>query len=107
MWSAYLTDHGAAVVAIAEPDLDGIRVELGVPEEAAACHSALVDGYVVQGHAPVEAIARLLADHPDAVGIAVPGMPVGSPGMGGDPQTWSEQEVLLMGPDGVLTPFDF
>ncbi len=102
-----MSDHGAAVVAIAETDLGAFTAELGVPEEAAACHSALLDGYVVQGHAPAEAIIRLLTDRPDALGIAVPGMPVGSPGMGGDEATWSDQEVLLMGPDGLLTPFDF
>ena len=78
-----------------------------MPVEASACHTALVDGYVIQGHAPVEAIARLLADRPDALGIAVPGMPVGSPGMGGDPRTWPDQDVLLIGRDGALTPFDF
>jgi len=55
----------------------------------------------------VEAIARLLADRPDALGIAVSGMPEGSPGMGGDPLTWAEQEVLLIGNGGSLTPFDF
>lgn len=102
-----MTDHGATVVAFAEPNLDAVRADLGVPEEAAACHSALLDGYIVQGHAPAEAIIRLLTDRPDALGIAVPGMPVGSPGMGGDPTTWSTQEVLLIGLDGVLTPFDY
>ena len=80
---------------------------MGVPVEASACHSALANGYVIQGHAPVEAIARLLADRPDALGIAVPGMPVGSPGMGGDQSTWSDQDVLLIGSDGAVTPFDF
>ncbi len=80
---------------------------MGVPVEASACHSALVNGYVIQGHAPVEAIARLLADRPDALGIAVPGMPVGSPGMGGDQRTWSDQDVLLIGRDAALRPFDF
>lgn len=102
-----MSDHGATVVATAESDLDSLRASLGVPVEAAACHSALVDGFVVQGHVPVEAIARLLADRPDAVGIAVPGMPADSPGMGGAPETWTDQDVFLIGHDGSLTPFDF
>jgi hypothetical protein len=52
-----------------------------IPRELQACHTAIVDGYVVEGHVPVEEIRRLLAERPDIIGLAVPGMPVGSPGM--------------------------
>ena len=55
----------------------------------------------------MEAIARLLDDRPDAVGITVPGMPADSPGMGGDPATWAALDVFLIGHNGQLTKFDF
>jgi hypothetical protein len=102
-----MRDHDATVVAIADPDLESLRAEWGVPPQTATCHAALIDGYVVDGHVPVEAIARLLADRPDAVGITVPGMPADSPGMGGDAATWAALDVLEIGHDGQLTLFDF
>jgi hypothetical protein len=61
----------------------------------------------VEGHVPVQAITRLLDERPDAVGIALPGMPADSPGMGGDPETWVSQPVVLIEEDGSLTPFDY
>jgi hypothetical protein len=102
-----MTDHGATVVAISDPNLTETKTVLGVPIEATSCHSALIDGYVIEGHVPVEAIDRLLTDQPDAVGIAVPSMPSDSPGMGGDPETWADLDVLLIGNDGSLTPFEY
>jgi len=69
-----------------------------VPAELASCHTAEVGGYVVEGHVPAAAIRRLLAERPDATGLAVPGMPAGSPGMdfpGVDPEPY---EVFLFGP---------
>jgi hypothetical protein len=80
---------------------------LGIPQEAWSCHTALVDGYVVEGHVPAEAILRLLDERPDAVGLALPGMPADSPGMGGTPETWATQPVVLIDHDGGLTPFDY
>ncbi len=71
-------------VEIAHDDwaaLDRLKAELGVAPEHAGCHTAEIAGYVVEGHVPAEDIRRLLAERPAAVGIAVPGMPVGSPGM--------------------------
>ena len=84
-----------------------MRATLGVPADIVTCHVAIVDGYAVDGHVPAEAIARLLDMRPDAVGIAVNGMPADAPGMGGDPSTWAAQDVLLMGRDGTVTAFDF
>ena len=102
-----MRDHGATVVAVADPELATLRTQRGIPSEVVTCHAALVDEYVVEGHVPVEAIARLLADRPDAVGIAVQGMPSDSPGMGGDADAWAEMNVLLMERDGRLTPWEF
>jgi hypothetical protein len=78
----------------------------GVPDGAVSCHTALVDGYVIEGHVPAGAIVRLLEQRPDAIGLALPGMPADSPGMGGDPETWEAQPVMLIEPDGDLVPFD-
>jgi hypothetical protein len=61
--------------------LDEIKTEYQVPSTLQSCHTAIVDGYVIEGHVPVREIERLLAERPDVIGIAVPGMPVGSPGM--------------------------
>lgn len=90
-------------------DLDraAYRSEVGVPSEAASCHTAIVEGYALEGHIPVGAIVRLLEDRPDAVGLALPGMPADSPGMGGDVSTWERQPVMLIGLDGTLEPFEY
>jgi hypothetical protein len=61
--------------------LDQIKKKYQVPEEFQACHTAIVNGYVIEGHVPVEDIERLLSEKPDVIGIAVAGMPAGSPGM--------------------------
>lgn len=61
--------------------VDAIKAENSLPQELAACHTTLVNGYVVEGHVPAADIVRLLSEKPDVVGIAVPGMPIGSPGM--------------------------
>ena len=78
------------------------KIELGVPQAAVSCHTGLIGGYVVEGHVPAADIRRLLEEMPDAVGLAVPGMPWGSPGMG--PQDEREAyDVLLIGRDGGLS----
>jgi hypothetical protein len=62
-------------------DLEPLRRQLGVPYGKGSCHTAMVDGYVIEGHVPAADIQRLLAEHPNARGLALPGMPAGSPGM--------------------------
>ncbi len=79
-------------------DLDAVKTRLGVPPDLAACHTAQMAGYVVEGHVPALAVKRLLAEKPNATGLAVPGMPSGSPGMQGS--TPEEYEVVLFGPAG-------
>jgi len=71
----------AAVVDL--PRLDAVKAEQRVPVELQACHTALVDGYVVEGHVPASDVRRLLEERPRVRGLAVPGMPIGSPGMEG------------------------
>jgi hypothetical protein len=90
-----------------EADLGAFKDDVGVPEGAGSCHTALVEGYVIEGHVPAGAILQLLEDRPDALGLALPGMPADSPGMGDDPATWESQPVVLISADGELVPFDF
>jgi hypothetical protein len=103
----YLRNHGAGVGMTDDADRAAFRSHHGVPEQAASCHTAIVDGYAIEGHVPVEAIRRLIDDRPDAVGLALPGMPADSPGMGGAADTWNDQPVVLIGRDGSLTEFDY
>lgn len=77
----YLRQNGFKVTAIDSGDMDGIKKRYGVTR-VASCHTALVNGYVVEGHVPVGAINKLLKQKPAIAGISVPGMPLNSPGMG-------------------------
>jgi hypothetical protein len=97
-WIAHLREEGFTV-AVTDGPVTPLKVRLGVPRELSSCHTAQVDGYVVEGHVPAGAIKRLLAEKPQGIGLAVPGMPAGSPGMeveGMEPATY---QVVLFGPD--------
>lgn len=80
-WSEYLEESGFTVLVEEVDDFGDVKDRFQVPKELQSCHTAIVDGYVVEGHVPVSEIARLLEERPDIIGIAVPGMPPGSPGM--------------------------
>jgi len=82
-WVDHLKANGFAVNAKDVPDLTALKKHYGVTQELASCHTAFVGGYVVEGHVPADLIAKLLKDKPKVKGIAVPGMPAGSPGMEG------------------------
>lgn len=82
-WIEYLSRNGFRVATHNAASLDKIKSAHGVPEQLASCHTAIVAGYVVEGHVPADAIQRLLRERPRIKGIAVPGMPAGSPGMEG------------------------
>ena len=77
-------------------DLNPIADEAGVPRNLRGCHTAMVEGYVIEGHVPAEDIKRLLEERPDAVGLSVPGMPIGSPGMERGSRVDRYQVVLIM-----------
>ena len=97
-WVDHLRAAGFSVDVQETADLVRVRQRYGVPPELTACHTAIVGGYVIEGHVPALAIRRLLAQRPDVKGIAVPGMPIGSPGMeGGTPQPYA---VILFGQAG-------
>ena len=82
-WEAYLIANGYTVHSIPTTDMTKIKEQMGVPEAAWSCHTAVIDGYVVEGHVPIEAIRDLLSSGRNLDGIALPGMPSGSPGMPG------------------------
>ena len=81
--ASYLRSHGYSVKVVETHDLDGIKRQHAVPEELFGCHTVLIGGYVVEGHVPAVALARLLRERPAIRGISLPGMPAGSPGMTG------------------------
>jgi hypothetical protein len=99
-WTKHIRAAGFPVEVIETTELNRVKVRLGVPNNLAACHTAEVGGYVIEGHVPALVIKRLLAERPQVKGVAVPGMPVGSPGMeveGSEPETF---EVIAFGPSG-------
>ena len=80
-WVDHLRANGFLVTVEEMQDLKSLKTRLGVPGDLESCHTATVGGYFVEGHVPASDVRRLLAEKPVAKGIAVPGMPVGSPGM--------------------------
>ena len=82
-WVDHMREHGFRVVAIDTADVTPIKDRLGVRPDHASCHTATVGGYVLEGHVPAADVRRLLAERPAVTGLAVPGMPMGSPGMEG------------------------
>ena len=90
-----------------DPERRQRRLDMGIPDDAASCHTALVDGYAIEGHVPIQAMERLLGERPDIVGLALPGMPGDSPGMGGDETTWATQSVVAIAADGSLAAFAY
>lgn len=105
-WIKHLEANGFQVKAHDTGNTDA-RARLGVPLQYGSCHTAQVGGYAVEGHVPSSDIRRLLKERPNAIGIAVPGMPIGSPGMDG-PEHGPRRDpydVLLVRKDGSATPF--
>jgi hypothetical protein len=98
-WAEHLRANGFVVNVNAIQDVTAFRAQAGVPAALASCHTALVDGYVVEGHVPAVDIRKLLAERPKARGLAVPGMPAAAPGMYA-PHA-SGYDVLLFQADGA------
>lgn len=82
-YAKYLRANGFDVKVDAKQDLALIRKQLGVPEKFEGCHVMTIGGYAIEGHVPVDTIKKLLAEHPHIIGISLPGMPTGTPGMMG------------------------
>ncbi len=103
-WVAYLKSNGFDATVVPTDDLSAVKAKMHVPAEMQSCHTALIGGYVVEGHVPVEAIAKLLAEKPQIMGIAVPGMPEGSPGMPGPKEPFT---AYAFGPQGKTAFMSF
>lgn len=80
----YLKNHGFDVKIVATEAIDQVKNMAGIPDSLHSCHTTMIDGYVVEGHVPAPVIDKLLSERPKIKGIALPGMPQGSPGMSGD-----------------------
>ena len=97
-WVKHVRNAGFNAEVRETADMDAVKARLGIPDALASCHTAEIDGYLIEGHVPAGEIVRLLAERPRALGLAVPDMPVGSPGMevpGRQPDTY---QVVLFGP---------
>lgn len=94
-WADVARRHGFDVTVEEREDMTAVKRRLGVPEAVESCHTATVEGYVVEGHVPMAAVDKLLADRPAVAGVTAPGMPAGSPGMGDDPK--ARFDVLSFG----------
>jgi hypothetical protein len=105
-WIDHLEANGFHATPFNDGNADKRR-EVGMPVRFGSCHTAVVEGYAIEGHVPAADIHRLLADRPDAIGLSVPAMPRGSPGMDGPAYRGVKDpyDVLLIGRDGRATVF--
>ena len=104
-WVEHLKTHGFPATSTDVDDLDAVKAQHNVPSRVRSCHTAVVDGYVIEGHVPAADIQKLLKERPAIAGLAVPAMPVGSPGMevpGVPPQPY---DVLALHKDGRTEVF--
>jgi hypothetical protein len=102
-WVKHMRQAGFTVNTHDVQDVPAARQRIGMPERYGSCHTAKVGGYLLEGHVPAADVKRLLAQKPPAVGLAVPGMPQGSPGM--ETSTPQPYDTLLVGKDGGSTVF--
>ena len=105
-WIKILTDKGFNVTTEDRSGslLTEFKIESGIPKEMMSCHTAKIDGYFIEGHVPASDIKRLIADRPDALGLAVPAMPYGSPGMGPEDER-EAYDVYIIGVNGAAEVF--
>lgn len=105
-WIDHMKAAGFDVEVHDMEDVAPVKDEQGVYPQLRSCHTALVGGYVLEGHVPAEQVARLLAERPTIRGLAVPGMPIGSPGMEqGSPENYQEYDVVAFTNDGQMTVY--
>lgn len=104
-WAEHLRERDFEVHLHESPDLQAVKDRLGVPADLRGCHTGLVEGYIVEGHVPGEFVRRLLDEAPEVAGLAVPGMPMGSPGMEGP--TPEAFDVVAFGAAGEMERYVF
>lgn len=105
-WAALASEAGYQVRVVDHPDMPSIKQQYGVPDELASCHTGIIGDYAIEGHVPFEHLARLLRDRPAGViGLAVAGMPAGSPGMEVPSGAKDDFAVMAFDKTGKSTPF--
>lgn len=103
-WTKAMQAAGFPVDIRPVDDMAAVKVKFGIPQSVEGCHTAYTDGYIIEGHVPVEAVERLLKERPAIKGLAVPGMPNGSLGMGDDP-TVASYDVMSVDRQGNAAVF--
>lgn len=104
-WAEHMRAAGFKVEVQDHHDMAGIKDRFDVPLELSSCHTSVIDGYVVEGHIPADDIKRLIGERPDARGLILPGMPLGSPGMEHPQGITQPYTVSLLGHDGSTNDF--
>lgn len=104
-WAETMRQAGFTVIEKQQEDMDVIKVRYGVPDELSSCHTAIVDGYVIEGHVPVADVVRLLKERPKISGMTAPGMPMTAPGMQEGNLPPKDYDVLAFDKDGHVTVF--
>lgn len=105
LWGDHIAAAGFRLDDHVTEEMDAVKATRGIPSELSSCHTAVVEGYVIEGHVPASAIQRLLQEKPDIRGLTAPGMPMGSPGMEMDGVTAEPYEVLAINHDGTTHVF--
>lgn len=106
LWVEHARANGFTVREVNTDDLNTVKREMGIPPRLASCHTVMVGGYLVEGHVPADDVKRLLREKPKVRGLAVPGMPIGSPGMEqGPPSGYERYDVLAFEANGATKVF--
>lgn len=104
-WADSLRKEGFTVVENQREDMEQVKASYGVPDKLSSCHTATVDGYIIEGHVPAADVKRLLDEKPEIVGLTAPGMPMNSPGMQAPGLPPKNYDVLAFDKDGKATLF--
>jgi len=104
-WAKHMRQAGFTVAEDARENMDAVKEKYGVSDKLASCHTAIIDGYVIEGHVPAEDVKRLLKERPDVVGLTAPGMPMKSPGMQAEGKNPKNYDVFLFDHQGKATVY--
>lgn len=104
-WADHLRQSGFEVIEHKRDDMTAVKAQYGVPNKLSSCHTALIDGYIIEGHVPAADVERLLKERPNIAGLTAPGMPMKSPGMQAVGQKPEGYDVLAFTHDGTTTVF--
>jgi len=105
LWEEHLRKAGFEVTSKPTDDMAAIRKQFNVPEKMQSCHTAIIEGYVIEGHVPADDVKKLLKERPDVVGLAAPGMPPKSPGMQPEGEKPADYDVLSFDREGNAKVF--